>query len=82
MNVNHSFDLVPFGGILCFCLFAILAIGLLVFWIWALVDCIKNEPSQGNDKIIWVLVILLLQWIGALVYVVVRRPQRIRELGK
>jgi preprotein translocase subunit Sss1 len=67
------------------CLFSVLGIvgiGLVVFWIWVLVDCIKNEPSQGNDKLVWVLVILLLGWVGALVYFFARRPQRIRELGQ
>ncbi len=53
-----------------------------ILWIWALVDCLRNEPSEGNDKIIWVLVILLTSALGALIYLFVRRPQRIKELGK
>ena len=47
-----------------------------------LIDCIQNEPSEGNDKIVWLLVILLLQWIGAVIYFLVRRPQRMRDLGR
>ena len=27
--------------------------------IWALIDIIKNEPSDTNDKIIWIIVVLL-----------------------
>ena len=50
-------------------------------WIWMLVDCIKNEPSEGNDKLIWILVIVLVGWIGALVYLLIRRPQRIEAEG-
>jgi phospholipase D-like protein len=65
-----------------FLLFIILGLALCAFWIWMLIDCISNEPSQGNDKIIWVLVILLLQGIGALIYFFVRRPERIRQVGK
>ncbi|HRX82190.1 MAG TPA: PLD nuclease N-terminal domain-containing protein [Pirellulaceae bacterium] len=53
-----------------------------VFWIWMLVDCLTKEPSEGNDKIIWVLVIVLLNWLGALIYFCVRRPQRITKFGK
>jgi hypothetical protein len=53
-----------------------------VFWIWMLVDCLTKEPSEGNDKIIWVLVIVLLNWLGALIYLCVRRPQRITKFGK
>jgi preprotein translocase subunit YajC len=46
-----------------------------------LADCLINESSQGNAKIIWTLVILLTYFLGALLYLVIRRPQRKRELG-
>jgi len=52
------------------------------FWIWMLVDCIKNEPEEGNDKIIWILVIALTGWIGALIYLFARRPTRIQQFGR
>lgn len=52
------------------------------FWVWMLVDCIKNEPDQGNDKVVWVIVIALLGWIGALVYLLARRPTRMRQFGR
>lgn len=51
-------------------------------WIWALVDCLRNESSQGNDKIVWALVIVVLHWLGGLLYLIVRRPKRIQELGR
>lgn len=53
-----------------------------VFWIWVLVDCIKNEPDSGNNKVLWVVVIALAGWIGALVYLLARRPARLREVGR
>jgi len=55
---------------------------ILALWIWALVDCLTKEPSEGNDKIAWLLVILLLSWVGGLLYLLVRRPRRIREYGR
>lgn len=51
------------------------------FWIWMLVDCLKHENDKGNDKLIWVLVIVLTNWIGALIYFFVRRPDRKREVA-
>jgi hypothetical protein len=51
------------------------------FWIWMLVDCATKESSQGNDKVIWILVILFTHWIGALIYFLVRRPERKKQLG-
>lgn len=59
-------------------------IGLLgtVFWVWMLVDCLTNESSEGNDKIIWAVVILMTHLLGAALYYFIRRPTRIEELGK
>ncbi|MCH9789287.1 MAG: PLD nuclease N-terminal domain-containing protein, partial [Planctomycetes bacterium] len=52
-----------------------------VFWVWMLIDCLKNEPSTGNDKIIWGLVIAF-TGIGALLYYFIRRPERIKQTGQ
>jgi hypothetical protein len=52
-----------------------------VFWIWMLVDCATKEPSEGNDKIIWILVIIFTHWLGALIYYLVRRPERKKLFG-
>jgi hypothetical protein len=69
--------------LICFPLFIVpIAMLLLAFWIWMIVDCATKEPSEGNDKIIWILVIILTSWIGALIYYLVRRPERIRLHGK
>jgi Phospholipase_D-nuclease N-terminal len=47
-----------------------LAIGVLIFafWIWMLVDCIKNTRLSDTEKIVWVLVIVFLHAIGGLIY--------------
>ena len=55
-------------GFLIFILVFVLAI--LAFWIWMLVDCVQREfpPQEQNSKIVWILVIVLAGWIGALIY--------------
>lgn len=53
-----------------------------VFWIWMIIDCATKERSEGNDKVIWILVILFTHLIGALIYFFARRPARIREVGR
>jgi len=76
--MEESFAIIP----LLFMLFCgCLGFVALAFWIWMLVDCVTKEPSEGNDKIIWVLIIVLLSWVGALIYLIVRRPQRIKQFG-
>ncbi len=53
-----------------------------IFWIWMLVDCAINEPSEGNDKLVWILIIALTHLLGALLYYFIRRPQRMILTGK
>lgn len=60
----------------------ILLIGLaaLAFWIWMIIDCVTKEPSTGNDKIVWIIIILFAQIIGAAIYYFLRhRPRCLAE---
>lgn len=58
-------------------LLPLVGIGLTVLWIWALVDAIRvpddSYYNEGN-KIIWILVIALTGFIGAIVYLIIGRP--------
>jgi hypothetical protein len=60
------------------------AIGLagLALWIWMLIEVLTRETDEGNNRLIWALVIVFTHWIGALIYLLVRRQERIRKLGK
>jgi hypothetical protein len=60
----------------------IFSLGALVFWIWMLVEALTRETDEGNNRLIWVLVIVFAHWIGALIYLLARRPERIRKLGR
>ena len=70
-----------FGGLFSLVSFVVWAAATL-FLLWMLIDCVTKEPSLGNDKLIWALVIILLPYVGAVIYYVVRRPERIRTYGK
>ena len=52
------------------------------FWVWMLVDCATKEVSTGNDKLVWVLIILFTYVLGAALYLLVRRPRRLAEVGR
>ena len=59
-------------------LFILLVLGVLFLLpIIALVDVIRSDFRGSNDKLIWVIVILFLNVIGALLYLVMGRKQRI-----
>jgi hypothetical protein len=69
--------LVIFEGLLILCGIAIMA-----FWVWMLIDCATRESDQGNTKLVWVIIILFANFLGALLYYLVRRPQRWAELQR
>jgi hypothetical protein len=61
-----------------FAIFGLLAIAGLAFWIWALVDSIRvpdDSLYRSGTKLVWVLVIVLAGWIGAIIYLAVGRPE-------
>ena len=53
-----------------------------LFWIWMIIEAATQEPSEGSDKIVWVLLVVLLPVIGSLMYFFIRRPQRIARYGR
>ncbi len=57
-------------------------VGGFVFWTWILIDCATKEPDTGTTKVVWILIILFAHIIGAIIYFLVRRPQRLREAGR
>ena len=64
-----------------FLFFMLLAIAGLGVWIWALVDAISvpnDSDYKTGTKLIWVLVIVFAQFIGAIVYLAVGRPDKAR----
>ena len=49
------------------------------FWIWMLYDCFVHEAPL-EKMILWLLVILFTNIVGALLYYFIRRPQRLEVL--
>jgi hypothetical protein len=52
-----------------------LLIGILgtVLWLWALIDAIRNPALDSTMRIVWVLVILFLSFLGAIIYLIIGR---------
>lgn len=52
----------------------------MALWVIALVDCALHERGTSTDRIFWVLIILLGSFVGAIIYLRIRRPRRAAEL--
>lgn len=56
----------------------VLSVAGFIFWILMLVDCVKRR-MDSNEKIVWVLILVFTNIIGALAYYfMVKRPARRR----
>ena len=64
---------------LLFVLFGLVALAGFAFWVWSLVDAIQRPDAEweqaGQNKLIWILVIIFVGCIGSIIYLVVARPQ-------
>lgn len=57
-------------------LFWVLFVGVgAVIWIWALIDVIRRQFTNQNDKTLWLIIVILLGWIGGIVYLIVGRKK-------
>ena len=42
---------------------------LFVFWLWALIDCLKSKLNVP-EKLSWIIILLFLHFIGAFIYLI------------
>jgi len=49
-----------------------------IFWLWMLIDCIRHETNEGNERLIWVVAIIFTNLLGALLYFFMRWARRIK----
>lgn len=62
-------------GLFFILIFGGLALVLMAFWIWMLIDAITNKGLTDGEKIAWVLVVIFLHFIGGLLYFFIGRPK-------
>ena len=52
------------------------------FWLWMIIECATKEPDEGNEKLVWIIILIFTHLLGAILYLVIRRPERIRQHGR
>lgn len=66
---------VGIGLLVFFIIMAIIGIALFVFWIWSIIDCVKREFPGDNDKVLWLVVIIVLGVLGSFIYLIAGRKK-------
>lgn len=69
-------------SLMFFLLGGLISLVYFLFSIFTLIDCAMHEPSEGNTKLVWILIILFGLGVGPLIYFLVRRPERISTFGR
>lgn len=66
------------GGFEILLVLFLLPLGLLLtaFWIWMLIDAAQNKGLDQNERVVWIIVIAVLHWLGALIYLIFGWPKR------
>ena len=65
-----------------------IAIGLVIafiafaFWIWMIVDCAQRKFRNDAEKIVWIVLLILLTWVGAIAYYIAVRTLNKKGISK
>lgn len=62
-----------FGGFLLF--WVIFGLGGFALFLWALIDVIRRQFPNPNDKILWIVLIVFIGWLGPILYLIVGRKK-------
>jgi len=72
-------------NVLLLTVFPLIALGVIfatLYWWQTLMEILNQEPTEGNDRLVWLIVVLSLHFFGALLYRYNRRPERLRLYGR
>jgi hypothetical protein len=75
--MSCMFGMVNVGifGLLVWLVMAAVSLALFAFWLWMLIHAITNKGLRDMEKIIWVIVIIFLPFLGSLIYFFIGRPK-------
>ena len=62
-------------GLLVFLIGGIISLAGLAFWLWMLVHAIGNKALSDGERIVWVLVIIFLPFLGSILYFFIGKPK-------
>ncbi|HWX22363.1 MAG TPA: PLDc N-terminal domain-containing protein [Candidatus Binatia bacterium] len=60
---------------------AVITLACFAFWLWMLIHAITNKGLPDVERIIWVLVIIFLPFIGSIIYFIIGRPKGEGAIG-
>ncbi len=62
-------------GIILFLFAGLLSLACFAFWLWMLVHAIGNKGLSDGERIVWVLVVIFLPFLGSILYFFIGKPK-------
>ena len=56
--------------------FAVISLLATMFWIWCIVDIVRGQFKTETDKLIWLILVLVLPFMGTILYIAFGRQNR------
>lgn len=68
--------IIPGYGLMFFQLSGLFLIGI---WGWSLFDCLKSEFEGSNQKLIWIILIVFVPFLGPLMYLGLSKKGKVKR---
>jgi len=52
---------------------------LVMFWVYALYDCLKSTFKEPNQKLIWLVLIILVPYLGPVMYIGLSKKGKLKR---
>jgi len=59
--------------------FLLIGLGCIALWIYCLVDIVRANFKGESDKLIWLLLVIFLPFIGSILYLIIGQNQKAPE---
>jgi hypothetical protein len=67
---------VPENGLI---IWSLILAAIFIFWIVALINILRNDFKGPNEKLIWIVVVIFVPFLGSVLYFAIGRNNRIKH---
>lgn len=60
----------------------LLCVGMVILWIWSLINLLSSKVKNSTEKLLWLLVILFLPFLGPILYVFIGVDKKVKAKKK
>jgi len=62
-------------GLLMFLVMGVIGLACFAFWLWMLIHAITNKGLNDTEKVLWVILVIFLPFLGSIIYFFLGRPK-------